>query len=176
VPLPVTGSTTVSGAVAATQSGAWNVGITGTPTFKNADEPGRQPFEIIVEYDPTQCDTNCVNFSGFGGKVLVFDSDPPVPANHRWVIKHISGLLPTGSGTDAFIALQTQQVLSQQNLKFSYSGPFYPVLAGTQEGFTSDVFTTIDPGQRAHVQVRSSLFSSGILSNISLSGYLIAAN
>lgn len=32
LPLPVTGSATVSGTVAATQSGAWNVGITGTPT------------------------------------------------------------------------------------------------------------------------------------------------
>jgi len=32
IPLQVTGSTTVSGTVAANQSGAWNVGITGTPT------------------------------------------------------------------------------------------------------------------------------------------------
>jgi hypothetical protein len=34
LPVPVTGATTVSGAVAATQSGAWNVGITGTPNVK----------------------------------------------------------------------------------------------------------------------------------------------
>src|SRR5215469_8248461 len=32
LPVPVSGSTTVSGTVAATQSGAWNVGIAGTPT------------------------------------------------------------------------------------------------------------------------------------------------
>jgi len=31
LPLPVAGSTTVSGTVAATQSGTWNVGINGTP-------------------------------------------------------------------------------------------------------------------------------------------------
>src|SRR5215831_8923830 len=31
VPVPVTGSTTVSGTVAATQSGSWSVGIQGTP-------------------------------------------------------------------------------------------------------------------------------------------------
>src|SRR5215467_10320755 len=30
LPVPVTGSTTISGTVAATQSGSWNVGITGT--------------------------------------------------------------------------------------------------------------------------------------------------
>ncbi len=33
LPLPVSGSATVSGTVAATQSGPWNVGIVGTPTF-----------------------------------------------------------------------------------------------------------------------------------------------
>ena len=33
LPLPVSGSATVSGTVAATQSGPWNVGILGTPTF-----------------------------------------------------------------------------------------------------------------------------------------------
>jgi hypothetical protein len=32
LPLPVTGSTTVSGTVAATQNGTWTVGIAGTPT------------------------------------------------------------------------------------------------------------------------------------------------
>jgi hypothetical protein len=33
LPLPVSGSATVSGTVAATESGPWNVGILGTPTF-----------------------------------------------------------------------------------------------------------------------------------------------
>ena len=32
LPLPITGTATVSGTVGATQSGAWNVGISGTPT------------------------------------------------------------------------------------------------------------------------------------------------
>jgi hypothetical protein len=53
LPLPVQGSLGVSGTVAATQSGIWNVGITGTPNvaitgiplFKNVDEPGRSPFQ-----------------------------------------------------------------------------------------------------------------------------------
>jgi len=44
LPLPVKGSLGVSGTVAATQSGSWNVGITGIPLFKNVDEPGRSPF------------------------------------------------------------------------------------------------------------------------------------
>jgi hypothetical protein len=55
-PVPVTGSTTVSGTVAATQSGSWNVGITGTPKVNvtnsatapvlslNVNDPGRTPY------------------------------------------------------------------------------------------------------------------------------------
>src|SRR5215471_3144867 len=34
VPVPVTGTSTVSGTVSAAQSGVWNVGITGTPTVR----------------------------------------------------------------------------------------------------------------------------------------------
>jgi hypothetical protein len=37
VPVPVTGSTTVSGTVAATQSGPWNVGISGQPIAVNVN-------------------------------------------------------------------------------------------------------------------------------------------
>jgi hypothetical protein len=65
LPLPVKGSTTVSGAVAATQSGPWSVGISGTPNvnvtgtpnvdvvnpatapalFLNVNDPGRIPYQ-----------------------------------------------------------------------------------------------------------------------------------
>jgi hypothetical protein len=42
VPVPVTGLTTVSGTVAATQSGQWNVGISGTPNV-NVTNPAIAP-------------------------------------------------------------------------------------------------------------------------------------
>jgi hypothetical protein len=45
LPLPVTGSTTVSGSVAATQSGLWNVGITGTPSV-NITNPADRPVLV----------------------------------------------------------------------------------------------------------------------------------
>src|SRR5215469_12132909 len=60
LPLPVQGSLGVSGAVAATQSGAWNVGITGTPNVKvtnpatapvlfvNVNDPGRIPYQSVA--------------------------------------------------------------------------------------------------------------------------------
>src|SRR5215467_10429922 len=60
VPVPVTGSTTVSGTVAATQSGAWNVGITGQPiAFKNVDEPGRRPYQEALQLPGA---TGCLTF------------------------------------------------------------------------------------------------------------------
>lgn len=40
-PVPVTGSTVVSGTVAATQSGTWNVGIHGTPSAISPIPPVR---------------------------------------------------------------------------------------------------------------------------------------
>src|SRR5262249_30075569 len=43
LPLPVTGQTTVSGTVAATQSGNWKVAVT-----NNVIEPGRSPFQQTV--------------------------------------------------------------------------------------------------------------------------------
>src|SRR5215831_20547904 len=44
LPVPVTGSTTVSGTVGATQSGNWNVGILGTPAVTVANNTAASPF------------------------------------------------------------------------------------------------------------------------------------
>jgi len=44
LPLPVKGATTVSGTVAATQSGTWNVGLTGTPNV-NVANPATAPCQ-----------------------------------------------------------------------------------------------------------------------------------
>jgi hypothetical protein len=89
VPVPVTGSTTVSGTIAATQSGTWNVGITGTPhvnvtnpatapvLFLNVNDPGRIPYQsqLLSTCPADEC-------------ILTF---PVVPTNHRLVIQHFSG-------------------------------------------------------------------------------------
>ena len=45
LPLPITGSTSVSGTVAVTQSGTWDMGITGTP---NVRITGRTPYHFRV--------------------------------------------------------------------------------------------------------------------------------
>jgi hypothetical protein len=91
IPLPVSGS------VSAAQSGAWNVGLVGTPSvslagtptvnvqnaaampvfFRNVDDPGRIPYQSI-------------NFINCTGQDCNF-AFPPVPAGHRLVVTHVSG-------------------------------------------------------------------------------------
>src|SRR5215831_2086602 len=97
-PVPVTGSATVSGTVAATQSGPWTVQVVNPPnapastTVTNpatapvqttdVDNPGRIP------YQSTQiADTTCI---GTSPSCVVFF--PPVPSGHRLVVLHVSGL------------------------------------------------------------------------------------
>ncbi len=85
-PLPVSGSIGVSGTVAATQSGTWNVGVTGTPNVsvgnvvavQNVDEKGRVPY---MQSGFQSC------APGNGLCDLVF---PAVPAGKRLVIEHVS--------------------------------------------------------------------------------------
>ena len=91
LPLPVTGSTTVSGTVAATQSGAWTVGIAGQPVLiKNLDEPGRAPYQETVFVGQACCGV------GFSTTVFTFSV---VPANKRLVIKDASLNLPAARGS-----------------------------------------------------------------------------
>jgi hypothetical protein len=91
LPLPITGSTTVSGSVAATQSGTWNVGITGTPTVANVnvDEPGRIPYQSVVSKD-NQCSSSVCAFT-FG----------PVPLGKRLVVQRVAGSLNFASAVTA---------------------------------------------------------------------------
>jgi hypothetical protein len=90
LPLPVQGSLGVSGTVAATQSGAWNVGITGTPNvnvtnpaiapvlFLNVNDPGRIPYESYITLMTCGGDQVCdVQFGG-------------VPGGDRLVVQHIA--------------------------------------------------------------------------------------
>src|SRR5215831_17654974 len=67
VPLPVTGATTVSGTVAATQSGNWNVGINGTAAVKDTENPARHfvSFEFAPGYAPS--------YTVPTGKILVIE-------------------------------------------------------------------------------------------------------
>src|ERR1051326_375447 len=89
-PLPVTGLTTVSGAVAATQSGAWKVGVNGTVTVVPAADlkpyQERKQFNWVIN---PPCN--------FGGQSCEF-SFSTVPAGKRLVVENISGSLVVNAG------------------------------------------------------------------------------
>src|SRR5258708_66895 len=80
LPVPTTGSSTVSGTVGATQSGQWNVGITGTP---NVAVPGgvgingtpnvAVPGGVSINGTPT------VNLAGTPGVNITNPVNNPVP-------------------------------------------------------------------------------------------------
>lgn len=77
LPLPVTGSSVVSGQVAATQSGPWNVGLLGTVSVQNVDERGRNPYQVRV---------HCETSSGNGCSVEA----AAIPNGKRLVLEHIN--------------------------------------------------------------------------------------
>jgi hypothetical protein len=107
LPVPVTGTTTLGGTVGATQSGpwnvgitgtpsvgavqtgSWNVGITGTPTVRNADEPAREAFETSINLNLTSPTANVT-----------------IPAGKRLVIEYVtceaSAFSPTGQVAPSF--------------------------------------------------------------------------
>ena len=90
-PVPVTGSTTVSGSVSATQSGTWTVGISGQPiAIKN----GRTPY---------QEQRSASGGSGCGtvvcGPTFTFS---PVPSGKQLVITAVSVTFAVLSGASVF--------------------------------------------------------------------------
>jgi hypothetical protein len=104
-PLPVTGTTTVSGTVNATQSGAWNVGITGTPMVsvtnankslllvRDVDNPALQPFvfDLCAPITPAgPCPSNSFTIPSTTA------TGQPV---QRFVVEYVSGGCGLGIGS-----------------------------------------------------------------------------
>lgn len=137
---------------------------------KNVDEPGRQPFEVNVDFTSSGCSSHCVNFIS-SGTARNFATDPPVPMGKRWVVTEISGSIPSSSSIGNYMLLQDQQCFCFTVSKFYYWGPFISV-AGVLQGFNAPVFTTIGPGERAHLYLEISAANNNF-GDIVLSGYLI---
>lgn len=110
LPLPVTGT------VSAAQSGAWNVGLTGTPTVnlganssvKIAGNAFATPIWTSQSDNPALHTFTYVLTTPFSGAESVFHTTPvvTVPAGLRYVIEHYSVVctLPAG-GTLADVAV-----------------------------------------------------------------------
>jgi len=98
VPTVATGTTTVAGTVAATQSGPWNVGISGTAVVKIV-QPVTSPIPVAVINEgariPFQKQVHIsTDITGSGSAVI------SVPAGWRLVIEHINGFAYVGQKDD----------------------------------------------------------------------------
>lgn len=80
VPVSIQGSANISGSVAATQSGSWNVGIAGIPLVKNVDERGRNPYFVQI---------SCQERNSNGCRATT----PDVPAGKRLVLEHVNAVV-----------------------------------------------------------------------------------
>ena len=163
LPLPVQGSLGVSGTVAATQSGSWNVGITGTPNvqvvnpatapqfFINLNDPGRIAYQrsvLSVAFPIT-----------FG----------PVPANHRLVVEHISGEL-TFTATPLLNSIQIQSGLGN-NLLSEFSTPILSNAAFSF--FDQPVHFYVDQNQTFNVTPSACCSVSANEVMFTVTGYLL---
>jgi hypothetical protein len=134
--------------------------------IKNTDEPGRTPYEVQAQYYYGGCTIGCSDAGSYYD--VVYFHLPAVPAGKRWVIQHISGTIPTTSGGSVSLSSFTNS-----KLKWSFYGPFFP-LNGIS-GFSSQVFTTVEPGEVLLVDIYATSHAN-IICDIVVSGYLIDAS
>jgi len=158
VPVPVTGSTTVSG----------TVGIAGTPNVKvtnpatapmfvlHVNDPGRVPYQSVVSGNINSCVVQNLCLGVF----------PTVPSGHRLVIQHasIQAALSTGA-TTVFVVLGDN---------FSnFSATILPSANGLGLAIVDQaVLAYFDAGQKPQLGIDS---SSAVINRytVSLTGYML---
>jgi hypothetical protein len=130
--LPVTGSTTVAGTVAATQSGTWNVNV------RNVDEPGRAPYVSHTEFGTT-------TISCFPALVCTLSGFTAVPAGKRLVIQDFSGQInqPAGCKPDNVSVNGSTfvSVVPQKSLAFADAYNFHERVLNFVDGGASPTVT-----------------------------------
>ena len=164
LPLPVKGSTTVAGTVAATQSGTWNVGVTGTPNV-NVANPATAPALFLNVNDPGRIAYQSLNTnpSCSVGQCLAFF--PAVPSQHRLVVQHFSGLA-NFSAAPSFVNAS----LNEQS-GFFLSIILAPVI-GSASRFDQPVLVYYDAGQQPFAELQA-VGATVTAATITLTGYML---
>lgn len=153
VPVTVTGSSTISGTVAATQSGTWNVNT------KNVDERGRIPYQVVLS-----CISNINSTGACAGQGVAVD------ANRRLVIEHVSAQIQVSTGKPIeFTELHNgsaKQYLPSHLENFNIFGATDTYYVNEQ------VLSYLEAGQQPNVVVQTTV-GSRIHIIATLSGYIV---
>jgi hypothetical protein len=171
-PIPVSpqGTTNISGSVNAVQSGAWSVDITG-----NADEPGRNPFELTLEFSANPPNSACRAIPT-SPQVCDFDL-PAVPAGQRLVITNITGLV----FVDSPGVLGRIQFIFGPTVGSTLLGTYFNTGTGGIEnmiGINARVLWFFEANTFPRIRINASapvaIDNNGtVTSSITLSGYLV---
>lgn len=170
-PVPVS----VQGTVQSAQNGAWNVGLTGTPTVqvgnaanapvlvRDVDNPARHPYtsQVFLSWTP-------------GNNVASADFSA-VPAGKRLVLEYVAAEGSIPQGQQFFMLIQSPAV----------NGFVYPLVVTKQASFAfgpTDIYTTsqpvriyIEPGTtfRALANRNDTTGGAGTDIIVSVTGYLV---
>jgi hypothetical protein len=165
LPLPVTGTVAVTGnvattgTVAATQSGPWNVSITGTPNVTVANPATAPVFNINVSdkgrvaYQNQTNSFSCV--ASDNGNTC--PATGVVPTGHRLVIEHFfagTPVTPFSTGAQVFLYATTGKPFGPVASAFPANLLVLPFNAPPSLVVDQPVLIYLDPGQ----QLRFSLF------------------
>jgi hypothetical protein len=172
VPVPVTGSTTVSGTIAATQSGSWTVGIGGnsasSPLFtRDADNPARRPFQAAL--------CQAIGLGATPGECA--PSKPnnfTVPSDRRLVIEFVAGSCQTGPiGGTGLTGLSLNIENSVGGTFGGYSLPYSFVLGELDIAQQTRIYA--DPGTKVVLGLGGSAGSTPTFATcvLGLSGYTV---
>ena len=175
LPLPVTVQGGVSGTVSAVQSGSWNVGVNGTVTTTNTDEPGRNPFSAL--HDAFNAIPDCIGAGG-GFQICIFSGGfPTVPAGMRLVITDFSGQARAPAGCKvASISLGTNNEGGGAfNHPFTFAVPHQNPAIAEVADFHERILAFVEAGSSPTLGIDASCAGISATNQVvTISGYFIS--
>lgn len=176
LPLPITGSTSVSGTITANQGGPWSVGIQGTPSVSIAN-PNNQPVPVSdvekmarIPYESTVRMTTC---NGNGAGCIFYFTAPP--SGFRLVAENLSGFfMVSPSTTVPLVGYLEDNGPGSFKIRTAFTAPIGQVNLGNwaQAAFSQPVKFYFDASEGTPLAVASSGWITGGSSEMTLTGYL----
>jgi len=186
LPLPTTGTATVSGTVAATQSGPWNVNVANSPSV-NVANPATAPVLVRDVENPAHAPahvhgTLTINSGSPAGVLTLTSPENPIPAGKRLVLEYASYRCTESSpgGVDvSSVQLETYETFPLGFVAHFSELPVIkgPMTASGDVGFSGSQLVRLysDPvSQNLLLLVGlTNVASAAVTCNADVSGYLV---